>query len=105
MCRGSIDYKEQANVVPGQKRSTACPMRATSKPSRLLKNSEFDNATGLEIVLINSEIPPTGVGGLFRSSLQRDRFRNLGIPPTEVCGLFRSFLQRPKLSYLRQFSW
>jgi hypothetical protein len=42
-----------------------------------------------------SKIPPTAVGGLFRSFLLR---RQLGvcvqIPPTEVGGWFRSFLLR-----------
>jgi hypothetical protein len=40
-----------------------------------------------------SEIPPTVVGGFFKSFLLRVIGRELKIPPTEVGGLFRSFLQ------------
>jgi hypothetical protein len=38
-------------------------------------------------------IPPTAVGGLFRSFLERGTGGMLLIPPTAVGGLFRSFLQ------------
>jgi hypothetical protein len=38
-------------------------------------------------------IPPTAVGGSFRSSLQVQRQGRLGIPPTAVGGSFRSNLQ------------
>src|SRR6185295_18545747 len=38
------------------------------------------------------EIPPTGVGGWFRSSLQKSDWYAKEIPPTAVGGLFRSDL-------------
>src|SRR5260370_12560287 len=73
-------------------------MAETRKKSVLndLKNSgsTASYATEPKETVSKSEIPPTGVGGWFRSSLQRDRLPNLGIPPTEVGGLFRSNLLR-----------
>src|SRR5258705_5525491 len=55
----------------------------------------------------NSEIPPTEVGGMFRSNLPRRWLRNLGIPPTAVGGWFRSNLPRwaSKLGNPTNGSW
>ena len=46
-----------------------------------------------------SRIPPTEVGGLFRSSLQKGCSGTGKIPPTAVGGLFRSCLRSKDLGY------
>src|SRR6266540_3830897 len=43
-------------------------------------------------------IPPTGVGGLFRPSLQQATLSDRRIPPTAVGGLFRSCLGELRLA-------
>src|SRR6266404_4292860 len=43
-------------------------------------------------LLRNQQIPPTAVGGWFRSCPQKDVLRNQQIPPTAVGGWFRSNL-------------
>jgi len=48
-------------------------------------------------------IPPTEVGGCFKSNLQREVCRNLWIPQTAVCGLFKFSL--PSSPYKEDSSW
>jgi hypothetical protein len=51
------------------------------------------HSLAIEIVVKTPKIPPTEVGGLFRSNLREaDRRPLLGIPPTEVGGWFKSDL-------------